>query len=154
MISIECGVSVPGFSHKQLGYFTLARAYRAKFEFRFTNDGAKPLSRLSVRPALESYAGHEKPLLFQWRDTQAIEELLPNKETLMKCEFVPSFVGIASVALYVTDATGKAIAARRSGASNYEQAPVRWWFHIADCTLLEILAELRELRKAVKRRER
>lgn len=145
MINIECNVAVPGFSQKELGHWTLVRAYESKFRFNVTNDGRKPLRGLRVRPVLESYAGQEKPLLFQWLDTQVIEAIPEKRMAVIECELCPLYPGIASVALYVTDAANKAVMAKREGASSYDEVPVRWWFHVADDTPVEILKELRKL---------
>jgi hypothetical protein len=150
MISIECKVSVPGFPHKEIGYWTLVRAYENKFQFNMTNDGMGPLRGLNVRPVLESYAGQEKPLLFQWGDTKVIEVIPPKGIVPIESEFWPIFPGLVSVGLYVTDAANKAVMAKRKTDAGYAEAPVRWWFHVADDISLETL---RTLRKLLARRE-
>ena len=145
MISIDCDVNVPGFSQKDIGYWTLVRACKSKFQFNVTNDGLEPLLGLSVRPVMESYVGQEKPQLFQWLDTEVIEEIPPKGMVPIKCEFWPFYPGLVSVALYMTDSTNKAIMAKRKTDSSYEEASLRWWFHVADDISLEILKELRIL---------
>jgi hypothetical protein len=145
MISIDCDVSVSTFPPKEIGYWTLVRAYKCKFQFDVTNDGAKPLHGLNFRPVVESYVGQEKPQLFQWLDTQVIEIIPPNNLVPIKFELKPHFPGVVSVALYVTDAASKTVMAKRKEKSSYEEAPVRWWFYVVDDISLEILQELKKL---------
>lgn len=145
MISIDCNAGVSGFSQKQLGSWTLVRAYRSKFQFNVTNDGRKRLLGLSVRPVMESYLGQEKPFLFQWLDTQVIEAIPPKETVKIECELTPLHSGLVSVALYMTDSTNKAVMAKRKTSSSYDEAPVRWYFHVADDVSVEILKELKRL---------
>jgi hypothetical protein len=121
-----------------------------KFQFDVTNDGQVPIRGLNVRPVLESYVGQEKPLLFQWGDTKVIEVILPKGMVPIEFEFWPIFPGLVSVGLYVTDAANKAVMVKRKTDSSYAQAPVRWWFHVADDISLKTL---RTLRKLLARRE-
>jgi hypothetical protein len=83
--------------------------------------------------------------LFQWGDTKVIEVIPPKGIVPIESEFWPIFPGLVSVGLYVTDSANKAVMAKHKAASSYEEVPVRWWFHIADDTSLEILKELRKL---------
>jgi len=145
MISIDYNLVVPGFPQKEIGYQTLVRSHIGKFQFDVTNGGRVPLLRLSVRPALESYVGQEKPLLFQWADTQVIEAIPSKGMVSIEFKFWPIFPGLVSVALYMTDAANKAVMAKRKTDSSYEQAPVRWWFHVTDDISLETLRALRIL---------
>lgn len=145
MISIDYNIVVPYFSKKVIGYGTLVRSYNGKFKFNVTNDGRVPLRKLSARAVLESYVGQEKPLLFQWADPQVIKEIPPKGTVSIEFEFVPSFPGLVSVALYVTNAANKAIKAKRKAYSSYEQAPVRWWVHVIDDISLETLMALKKL---------
>lgn len=145
MISINYDLDVTGFSPKEIGFMTLVRSHRVKFRFDVTNDGPEFLRKLSFRPALESYVGQEKPLLFQWSDTQVIEEVPPKGMVALKFDFVPIFPGLVSIAFYVTDAANNAVKAKRKTDSAYGQAPVRWWFHVADYTSFETLRSLRKL---------
>lgn len=148
MISIDYTLVVPGFSQKEIGYGTLVRCYPGKFQLTVTNDGPVLLRGLSVRPALESYVGQEKPQLFQWADRQVIEDVPPQGRATIEFTVWPIFPGLVSVALYVTDAANNAVAAKRKTDSSYEQAPVRWWFHVADNISLETLRALRKLASA------
>ena len=145
MISIDVNVNVQGFPTKEIGYWTLVRAYDNEIQFEVTNDSKKPIHGLNVRPVLESYVGQEKPQLYQWADPQVIETISSNKMVPIKCIFVPHYLGLASVALYVTDADNKAVMAKRKEQSSYEEAPVRWWLHVADDISLEILSTLKKL---------
>jgi hypothetical protein len=145
MISIDCSVNVPGFPSKEIGAWTLVRAYKSTVQFNVVNDGPKPLLKLNARAVMESYMGQEKPQLYQWSDTQIIDTIPANKLVPIKFEFTPVYPGLVSVALYVTDSTDKAVMAKRKVYSSYEEAPVRYWFHVADDTLMEILEKLRIL---------
>lgn len=145
MISIGCSVNVPNFPLEEIGDWTLVRAYKCKFQFDVTNDGSKPLLKLNVRAVMESYVGQEKPQLYQWADTQVIKTIPPKNLVQIEFEFAPIFPGLISVALYVTDAANKAVMVKRKKQSSYAETPVRWWFHVADDTLAEILKQLRIL---------
>lgn len=145
MISIDLDIDVKGFTQKEIGYWTLARAYGNEFQFKVTNDSKKTIRGLNVRPVLESYVGQEKAQLYQWSDTKVIETISPNKMVPIKCKIVPHYPGLVSVTLYVTDADNKAVMAKRKTDSSYEEAPVRWWFHVADDISLEILDTLKQL---------
>lgn len=150
MISIDYEFSVKEFSTTEVGHMTFVRAYKSKFQFDVTNDGTKSLRGLNIRPVLESYVGQEKPQLFQWLDTQVIEEIAPKGMVPIKCEFWPFYPGLVSVALYVTDSNNKAVMAKRKTGSDYKEEPVRWWFHVADDISVETL---RALKKLVARKE-
>lgn len=146
MISIKYTVVVPDFPKKEVRHGTLVRAHFAKFKFDVTNDGRETIPKLSVRPVLESYVGQEKPQMFQWEETQVIKNAIPPKGMeSIESNFFPFFPGLVSVALYVTDAASKAVMAKRKEQSSYEEAPVRWWFYVADDVSFEILKELRKL---------
>ena len=145
MISIDCSVNVPSFSLKEIGPWTLVRACRGTFQFDVTNNGSKPLHRINVRAVMESYVGQEKPQLYQWADTQVIDTIPPKNLVPIIFEFTPIFLGSVSVALYVTEADNKAVMVKRKEHSSYEEAPVRYWFHVADDILLEMLKELKIL---------
>jgi hypothetical protein len=145
MISVSYDITVPGFSMKEIGYATLVRSYDTKVKFNVTNDRRVTLRKLSARAVLESYVGQDKPLLFSWAKPQVIKEIPPEDTVSIEFEFSPTFPGLVSVALYVTDAGNKTIKAKRKTSSNYEQAPVRWWFHVIDDISLEILMALRQL---------
>jgi len=145
MISIDYETVVPGFSKEEVRHGTFVRAHTGKVQFYVTNDGRARIRKLNIRAVLESYVGQEKPLLFQWEDPQVIEAI-PSKGTeLIEFEFWPYFPGLVSVALYVTDATNKAIMMKRKTDSNYQEAPIRWFFHVADDISLETLRALRKL---------
>lgn len=145
MISIDYKLDVTKFSVKEIGHMTLVRAYKSKFKFDVTNDGPKRLRGLNIRPVLESYVGQERPQLFQWLDTQVIEEISPKGMVPIECEFWPWYPGLVSVGLYVTDSTNKAVMAKRKTGSDYKEEPVRWWFHVADDISVETLRALKEL---------
>lgn len=148
MISINYSLVVPGFSQREIGYGTLVRSHQGKFQLTMTNDGLEYLLRLSVRPVLESYVGQEKPQLFQWQDTQVIENIPPSGMVSREFAFVPIFPGLVSVAFYVTDSANNPVMAKRKTDSSYAQAPVRWWFHVVDNISLETLRALRRLAAA------
>jgi len=145
MISIDFEVNVEGWKKKEIGHWTLVRAYPNKFKIDVNNDGTNAIFGLNVRPVLESYVGQEKPHLFQWLDTQVIEKIISKGMVSIECEFWPWYPGLVSVALYLTDSNNKVVMAKRKSGSNYEETPVRWWFHVADDIPLEILRELRKL---------
>ena len=145
MISIDCSVNVQDSSSKEIGFWTLVRAYSGTFQFDVTNDRSKPLHRLNVRAVMESYVGQEKPQLYQWADTQVIDTIPPNNLVPIRFEFTPVCLGLVSVALYVTDAANKAVMVKRKEHSSYAEEPVRYWFHVADDILLEMLKELKIL---------
>lgn len=145
MISIDCSVNVSGFSLKEIGAWTLVRTCRGTFQFNVTNDGSKPLNRLNVRTAMESYVGQEKPQLYQWSDTQVIDTIPPKNVVPIAFEFTPIFLGLVSVALYVTEAGNKAVMVKRKEQSSYAEGLVRYYFHVDDDILLEILKELKVL---------
>ena len=148
MISIDYDLVVPGFSKEEIGGGTLVRAYQGKFQLTVTNDGLVVLTGLAVRPVMESYVGQEKPQLFQWSDTQVIKEVPPKGMVALEFVFRPIFPGLVSVAFYVTDVANKAVMAKRKTDSVYGEAPVRWWFHVADDISLETLRALRILAAA------
>jgi len=145
MISIDCNVEVTGFPVVEIGVWTLVRAYGGKFQFDVTNEGRKPLHGLNVRAVMETYTGQEKPQLYQWAETQVIDTIPPNNLVPIRFEFTPVYPGLVSVALYVTDAANKAVMMKRKEHSSYAEAPVRYWFHVADDILVEILAKLKIL---------
>lgn len=145
MISISYHLVVPGFSQKEIGFMTLVRSHSGKFQIDVTNDWTEPLRGLSVRPVLESYVGQEEPQLFHWADMQVIEEIPPKGMAALEFTFRPRFPGLVSVAFYVTDAAKNAVMAKRKTDSAYVQAPVRWWFHVADDISVETLRALRKL---------
>jgi hypothetical protein len=145
MISIDYDVVVPDFTKKEVPHGTLVRMHAGKFQFDVTNNGRATITKLNVRAVLESYAGQEKRQLFQWADTQVIEKIPPKGMVSIEFEFWPWFPGLVSVALYVTDAANNAVKAKRQTASIYEEAPVRWYFHVADDIAFETLRALREL---------
>lgn len=145
MISVSYDTTVTGFSIEEIGYATLVRSYDCKVKFNVTNDRQVALRKLSARAVLESYVGQEKPLLFSWVKPQVIKEIPPKGTVSIEFEFSPTFPGLVSVALYVTDADNKAVKAKRETSSTYEEAPVRWWFHVIDDISFEILMALREL---------
>lgn len=148
MITIDYNLVVPGFKHKDIGYLTLVRSHQGKLQLTVTNDGLVLLKGLRVRLATESYVGQEKPQLFQWSDTQVINEVPPKGMVSIEFAVQPCFPGLVSVALYVTDAANNAVMAKRKTDSSYGQAPVRWWFHVADNISLETLKVLRILAAA------
>lgn len=145
MISIGIDITVPDFLKKEVPYGTLVRAHHGKFKANVTNDGRVLLSNLSVRAVLESYVGQEKPVLFQWADTQVIEAISPRETVSIEFDFLPYFPGLVSIAFYVTGAVKKAVKAKKRSDSSYEEAPVRWWLYVADDISLETLRVLREL---------
>ena len=145
MINIDCSVNVQGFSLKEIGQWTLVRTCRSTFQFDVTNDGSEPLHKLNVRAVMESYVGQEKPQLYQWADTQFIDTIPPKNLVPITFEITPVFPGVVSVALYVTEATNKAVMVKRKEHSSYAEGPVRYWFHVADDMLLEMLKELKIL---------
>lgn len=145
MISVSYDLTVPDFPKEEIGYSTLVRGYKGKFKFSLTNDGKVTLRKLNARAVIESYVGQEKPLLFAWANTKVIKEITPKGTESIEFEFIPAFPGLVSVALYLTSAANKTVKAKRKTQSNYEQAPVRWWFHVADDASMEILQALKEL---------
>lgn len=145
MISIDCSVKVSGFSSEEIGPWTLVRAYNSTFQFDVTNNGSKPINRLNVRAATESYVGQEKPKLYQWADTQVIDTIPPKNVVLITFEFTPIFLGLVSIALYVTEAGNKTVMVKRKEQSSYAEGPLRYYFHVGDDTLLEIKKELKVL---------
>jgi len=145
MISIDCSVNVPGLPVKEIGQWTVVRTVRSTFQFDVTNDGSKPLHRLNVRAVMESYVGQEKPQFYQWADTQVIDKIPPKNLVPIKFNFTPVFPGVVSVALYVTEADNKAVMVKRKANPSYEEGPVRYWFHVADDILLEMLKELKNI---------
>lgn len=151
MISIGYQQVVPGFPVKEIGTGTLVRAYEAKLQIAVTNDGQVILRGLSVRPVLESYIGQEKPQLFQWSNAKVISEIPPKGMVPLEFTFLPVFPGLVSTAFYVTDTANNAVMAKRKTDSSYQQAPVRWWFHVADDISVETLRVLKKL--AAARRE-
>lgn len=148
MISIDYNLVVPRSLQREIGYATLVRAYPAKCHIFVINDGTVILQGLSVRLALESYVGQEKPQLFGWSDTKVIKEIPPKGKALLEFTLLPIFPGLVSIALYVTDAPNSAIMAKRKTDTNYAKAPVRWWFHVIDNISLETLRSLKTLAAA------
>lgn len=145
MLSISYELSVPGFTRKEIGYAAFVRAHQGNLHLGVTNDGGSPLSKISVRPVLESYAGQGKPMLFQWREAQVIESVPANGMASLEFQFWPVFPGVVSVAVHVTDAAKNVVMAKRKESTAYEQAPVRWWFHVIDDISIETLRALRVL---------
>ena len=148
MISIDYHLVVPGFSQQEIGYGTLVRSHLGKVQLAVTNDGLVILRGLSIRPALESYVGQEKPQLFQWSDTQVIREIPPKGMVSLEFTFRSMFPGLVSIAFYLTDAANNAVMAKRKTDSSYAQAPVRWWFHVVDDISLQTLRALKALAAA------
>ena len=145
MISVDFDIEVEDFPTKEIGYWTLVRAYEAKLKFEVTNDGGKSISGVSVRPILESYLGQEKPQLFQRYETQVIEKIPPDGKVSIEFKALPNHPGLASIALYITDSGQKAVMAKRKGKSDYQDAPLRWWLHVIDDISIDILRELKRL---------
>ena len=144
MLSMDYSLTVKGFSSKEIGHSTLIRTQRCSLQIQLTNDGQVLLGKLSVRLAIESYVGQEKPQLFQWVKEQVIE--IPSKGMVpLTFRLSPVFPGLLSVAVYVTDAANNAVMAKRSTDTSYEPGPVRWWFHVIDNISIETLRTLKEL---------
>jgi hypothetical protein len=148
MISIDYDLVVPDFSTEEIGYGALVRSHDAKVKLIVTNDAEVILLGLSVRPVMEAYVGQEKPQLFQWSVAQVIQEIAPKGTVALEFTFLPVFLGLVSVAFYMTDAASKAVMAKRQADSNYEQIPIRYWFHVADNISVETLRALRILAAA------
>lgn len=144
MLSMEYTLTVKGFSPREIGYATLIRTMRGSLQINLTNDGQVLLGKLSVRPAIESYVGQEKPQLFQWLKEKVIE-IPPEGMVPLTFKFSPIFPGLLSVAVYVTDAANNAVMAKRATDPSYERGPVRWWFHVVDNISIETLRALKEL---------
>ena len=143
-------LNVKGFSSKEIGHSTLIRTRQGNLQIQLTNDGQVRLNKLSVRLAIESYVGQEKPQLFQWKPEQVIE--IPSKGMVPLTFLIsPVFPGLLSVAVYVADAINSAVMAKRSTDTTYEQGPVRWWFHVVDNISIETLRTLKELVAAQKK---
>ena len=147
MISIDYDLSVKDFSSKEIGYATLVRTRPGELQIKLTNDGQMLLRKLTVRLAIETYVGQEKPQLFRWLNQQ-VDEIPPKSMVPLSFRIMPIYPGLLSVAIYVTDANNNAVMAKRTTESSYEQAPVRWWFHVVDNIEIETLRALKELLKA------
>ena len=154
MISIDYTLNVKGFSLKEIGYATLVRNQSSTIQIKLTNDGQALFSKLNVKLALECYVGQEKPQLFQWHEGQ-VTEIPPKAMVPLTFRIKPVFLGLVSVAVYMTDAANNVVMAKRANETNYEREPVRWWFHVADDISIETLKALKQLvatqRKGIKK---
>ena len=145
MLSIDYELAVPGFKVSEIGPGTLVRVNPANLQINLTNDGPRPLYKLNVRPVLESYVGLDKPILFQWSGTQIIEEIPPKSMVPLTFRIRAHYPGLVAVAIYVTDATGNTVMAKRPKETAYEQSPVRYWFHVVDNISVQTLRALKAL---------
>ena len=145
MLSIDYGLSVPGFKVSEIGHGTLVRVHPANLQIELTNDAQTPLYRLNVRPVLESYVGLDKPILFLWSDTQSIDEIPPKSMVPLAFRIWAHYPGLVAVAIHVTDSNNNTVMAKRKNEKAYEQSPVRWWFHVVDNISVEILKALKAL---------
>ena len=150
MLSIGHTLTVKDFPTKEIGYATLVRSKTGSVQINLTNDGQVPTGNLSVRLAMESYVGQEKPQLFQWREERVIE--IPAKGMVPLAYLIkPIFPGLISIAVYVADAVNNAVMVKRDTDTSYDQGPVRWWFHVIDNISIETLKALKELVAAHKK---
>lgn len=146
MLSLYFELSVPGFSSSEIGPETLVRMKLAVMQINLTNDGPNSLYKLNVKPVVESYVGQDKPLLFWQQDVQIIDQIAPKAMVPLTFKIWAHFPGLVAVALYVTDATGNAVMAKRQNETAYQQSPVRWWFHVVDSISVETLRALKTLK--------
>jgi hypothetical protein len=145
MLSIDYELSVPGFRENEIGSGTLVRAYRTDLQIKVTNDGQTSLYKINVTPALESYVGQDKPMLFLWLDKQIIDEIPPKSMVPLTFPIWANYPGLVAVAVYITDATGNVVKAKRQTGTAYQELPVRWWFHVIDDISIETLRVLKAL---------
>jgi hypothetical protein len=98
-----------------------------------------------VKPVVESYVGQDKPILFWQQDAQIIEQIAPKTMVPLTFRIWAHNPGLVAVAIHITDATNNVVMAKRQNETAYEQAPVRWWFHVVDNISVEILMALKAL---------
>lgn len=160
MISLDYSLSVPKFATSRIGYSTLVRCYPAHLEVQVRNDGQRSLRQLTVQPVLESYVGQEKALLFVQENPQTIDEITAGAMRAVTFEVIAPYPGLVAVAVHVSDSTGKSVMAKRTEEKQYQELPVRWWFHVLDDTAIETLQaimalsdQLREVLKASSQRK-
>lgn len=147
MLSIDSALSVPGFSTKEIGYFTLVRGKRANFEIQITNDSNSHVSKLNVKITLESYIGQIKPMLFKQDDPQVIDSIPPKGMVPLTFELYPTFGGLIATAIHITDSLNKNIMIKRITDGSYKESPLRWWWNVADDISVETLRTLKQLVK-------
>lgn len=145
MLSIYYELSVPRFPSSEIGYGTLVRARPANLQVNVTNDGQMSLYKLNVKPVVESYVGQEKPILFMQSTAQIIDQIMPKTMVSLTFSILAHYPGLVAVAIYVTDANGNTVMAKRPKETAYEQSPVRWWFHVIDDISIETLRALKTL---------
>ena len=145
MLSIDYQLSVPGFKVSEIGSGTLVRVNSANLHINVTNDGSGSLYNLNVKLVLESYVGQDKPTLFLQSATKIIDEVPPKGLVPLTFRIRPHFPGVVAVAIYVTDATGNTVMAKRPKETAYEQSPVRYWFYVVDNISVQTLRALKAL---------
>lgn len=145
MLSIEYELSVPGFPADEIGYGALVRARHANLQIQLTNDSQTHLHGLNVRPVVESYVGHNKPMLFLSVDTQIVNEIPPKSMVSLTFRIYAHYPGLIAVAIHITDVTGQPVMAKRAKEEAYEQSPVRYWFYVVDSILIETLRTVKAL---------
>ncbi|MBI4180729.1 MAG: hypothetical protein HY528_02250 [Chloroflexi bacterium] len=145
MLSLDSEFSVPGFKVTEIGYRTLVRARLANLQINVTNDGQMALYKLNVRTVIESYVGQDKPILFNQRDAQIIDQIAPKTMMPLTFKISTSFPGLVAVAVYVTDSNNNAVMAKRTNEKAYEQSPVRYWFYVVDDISVETLRAIKAL---------
>ncbi len=145
MLSMGFELSVPGFKTKEIGHESLVRAHNANLKILLTNDGQINLTKLKVKPVIESYIGQDKPILFLSMEEKIVDQIQPKSMVPLTFGIWPHFPGAISVAVYVTDSNNNDLMAKRQNETTYQQLPVRWWFHVIDNISIEILESLKTL---------
>lgn len=145
MLSIDYELAVTGFKVSEIGPGTLVRVNRANLQINVTNDGSGSLYSLNVKPVLESYVGQDNPILFLQQDAQVIDQIASKAMVPLTFSIWANYPGLVAVAIYVTDATGSTVMAKRPKETAYEQSPVRYWFYVVDNISVQTLRALKAL---------
>lgn len=143
MLNIDYKLSVPGFKVNEIGSGTLIRAHNANLRIELVNNEQTYLRKLNVRPALESYIGQDKPILFLWSETQIIDEIPPKSMVPLTFRIWANYPGLIAIAIHVTDASNNAVMAKRPSETAYNQSPVRYWFYVVDNISIQTLRALK-----------
>ena len=96
---------------------------------------------------MESYVGQIKPVLFLQSDTQVIDSIPPKDTVKLIFEVYPSFTGLISTAVRVTDSLNNNIVLKRNPKELPKESPIRWWWSVADDISIETLRALKKLIK-------
>lgn len=149
MLSIDIDFSIPGYSPKEIGYYTLVRNKRADLDVQLTNDSSRAISNLNVKVLMESNIGQTKPILFKHSDPEIVDSIPSKGMVPLTFYLYPSFPGLVAISVHVTDQHNIPVKVRKADAKSYQETPVRWWFHVADDISVETLRALKKLLKLV-----